>query len=210
MSASQSSPEPGRRSGALLSTLLTTLLGLGLLWLVWTRGYGLGWADKLALVVSLMCLASAIRIGLESLDPRRLSQRMSLEGESTPAETAQVRLQAAIVAMMGVVIGLPPLTDMLGWRAPEVVYGAFLAYAAVRIVYARHILKTADEFVRRRMERAALVILMVFQTGLLLVAGAERVGLIGPVSSWDALVCLTTLAVLMPVFLQSRRETSAE
>ncbi|MBS0297400.1 MAG: hypothetical protein JSR45_13910 [Proteobacteria bacterium] len=209
MSASQISPEPGRRSGALLSMGLTAALGLGLLWLIWTRGHGLSWADKLALIVSLMCLASAIRIGLESLDPRRLSQRMSLEGESTPAETAQVRLQAGVVALMGVVIALPPLADMLGWRAPEVIYGVFLAYAAIRIVYARHVLKTADEFVRRRMERAALVIMMLFQTGLLLVAGAERLGLIGPVSGWDALVCLTTLAVLTPVFLQSRRQAEA-
>jgi hypothetical protein len=204
-----SSPEPApvrpRSAGRLTGFGVMLALGLGAAFYVGSHKVALGWADAVALGLSLICIGAAVRLGIDSLDPATLGRRMEVEGDSTEKEARQARLQAVLLFALGVVLVLPPAAGVLGLGVPWIVYAAILVFVAVRIVYTRHVLRSGDEFVRQRIQRVQSVAFMVVQTGLLLYAGAERLGLAPRASAWEILVLVTLTVVLLPSVLLTRR-----
>ena len=158
------------------------------------------WADDAALMVGAICVLAAGRLLYESLNRRLLGDRLQVEGDSTPRETVQVRIQAVLIFLLGIMLVAPNVAFGFDWP-PTVVYGAIVLFVVVRTVYTLRVLKTADEFIRRRMFEAGWWTLLLTTTGLLLYGGAERLGLVRVATSWDVLVVVLGVAIVTPSFL---------
>lgn len=82
------------------------------------------WSDLIAIVVALMCGAGAARLLAESFDPAALGKRMGVEGAGAAKEAGQVRLQAMLMAVLGLTLAWPPLATLAGYPAPTWSYAA--------------------------------------------------------------------------------------
>ncbi len=170
-------------------------------WL-WRGGhvYITRWADQAALGVALVCVLAAGRLLYESFNPRLLGERIQVEGESTPQEAWQARIQAALIFVLGIALVLPNLTFAFDWPAWWS-YAAIVVFVVVRTVNTFRVLKSADEYLRRRMFEASWWTLLLTTTGLLIYGGAERLGLVQVATSWDVMVVVFGVAIVTPSFL---------
>jgi hypothetical protein len=197
-----------RRARTITMLVYYAALSGGVFWLYWSgRVHVTRWADVAALMVGMICVLAAGRLLYESFDLRLLGERIEVEGEGTPREAAKVRVTALFVFLLGVFLALPNVAFGLGWP-PGLVYAAMAVFVAGRTVYALRQLRTADEFIRRRMLEGSLWTLLLTTTGLLLYGGAERLGLVPVATSWDVLVVVMGIAVLTPSFLVRRAKPS--
>ena len=189
-----------RRTRMIVMLIYYVAVSAGVYWLWHGHVYITRWADEAALCVALICVLAAGRLLYESFNRRLLGDRLQVEGESTPREAAQARVQAALIFLLGIALVLPNVAFGLSW-SPEVAYGAILVFVIVRSLYTWRVLKQADEFLRRRMFEAAWWTLLLTTTGLLIYGGAERLGLVRVATSWDVLVVVLGIAIVTPSFL---------
>jgi len=196
-------PELPRPSVApmLLRLVMMTAAGAGVFYVLLTYGERMRWSDQIAIVVGFMCMASAVRILLQSLDRKALARRMQVEGESTPKEVAGARLQALLILALGVVVVWPPLAVQMGWPAPVWTYAVVAAFLVIRIAYTIYAFRRTDEFTRQRVRHVAWWTYFVGQTALVAYACAERLGLAPSVTAWDILVLVVGLSIVMSAFM---------
>jgi hypothetical protein len=197
-----------RRTRMIVMWIYFAVVTAGVVWL-WRGGHVwiTRWADQAALCVALVCVLAAGRLLYESFNRRLLGDRMQVEGESTPQETTQARIQAVLIFLLGIALVLPNLTFAFDW-SPGLAYGVIVAFVVVRTGYTLQAWKKADEFVRRRMTESAWWTLLVTTTGLLLYGGAERLGLTEEVTSWDVMILVFGVAIVMPSFLFRKPKSS--
>ena len=197
-------PDPrltaARRLRLIVMLIYWAAVSAGVIWLWRGHVYITRWADDAALGVALVCVLAAGRMLFESFNLRLLGDRLQVEGEGTPQEAAKMRIQALVIFATGLVLVLPNVTFGLGWSR-EVSYGAIVVFVIARTAYGLRNLRTADEFVRRRMAEANLWTLFLTTTALFLYGGAERLGLAPVATSWDVLVIVLGLALVVPSFL---------
>jgi hypothetical protein len=190
----------GNLAASLLRLAIGMIVGGGAMWFYWQNAHTLRWADGVALALALICILAALRLTAESFNPAVLAKRMDVEGETTPHEAREVRLQALMMGLLGVVIFYPPLATLNGWPAPVWTYLVIAAFVAVKLWYNWRMFKKGDEFFRARVRDGAFVTYLVGQTALLAYAGGERLGLLTPLTAWDIFVVFTALTILTPLF----------
>jgi hypothetical protein len=197
-----------RRMRMIVMLIYYVAVCAGVIWLWSGHVRVMRWADVAALCVALICVLAAGRLLYESFNPRLLGDRLQVEGDSTPHEAAKARLSALFIFLLGLVLVLPNVAVGLGWP-PAVVYGVIVVFVVARTVQALRNLRSADEYLRRRMAEAALWTLLLTTTGLLLYGGAERLGLVKVATSWDVLVVVMGLAIVTPSFLVTKPKPAA-
>ncbi len=200
-------PKAGGLAQSLTRLLVGAVVGGGAAWIWFTHAAGVDWIDALTLGLSLVCLLGATRLIFESFNRRALAVRMQVEGETTPKETGQARLAAGLMVVLGLVLLLPAASRTFGWIDPRLAYAGIVAFAVLRVLYTWHVVRTGDEFLKRRMHEASWKILVLFSLGLLLYGGAERLDLVAEGSIWDAFVILTGLSLIVPAIGPVRRST---
>lgn len=193
----------------LMRMLIGALIGAAACYLYFSYMREFRWADGVALGLAIVCFIAAVRIFLHARDKKLMGQLMrevsQIEGDSTPREMSQARLQALVLAALGVSLLWPPLATAQNWPAPWWSYSVIVATLAVKLWYTAHVFRVADEFTRQQIRDAAWRASFVSQTLLLAYAGAERLGLVQPVNAWDILVVMTGISILVPAFNPRRK-----
>ncbi|HEY3814728.1 MAG TPA: hypothetical protein VGL66_16025 [Caulobacteraceae bacterium] len=199
-----SAPDPklvaAKRMRLIVMLIYYVAVSAGAYWLWHGHVYITRWADDAALAVGLICVLVAARLLYESFSKVLLSDRMQVEGDPTRRETNQARVQAALIFLLGVVLVLPNVAFGLGWPR-QLVYGGIVLFVVVRTLYTLRALRSADEFIRRRMFEAGWWTMLLTTTGLLLYGGAERLGLVRVATSWDVMIIVFAIAIVTPSFL---------
>ena len=202
-------PKPTLSLKTLVQMLVGAAVGGAAAWFYMENADVLRWADAIALGLALVCFIAALRIFLHARSSKLLGELMSqlsqLEGDSTTREMRQARLQALMLAALGVALVWPPIATMQHWPAPWWAYGVIAAIVAAKLWYTNYVFREGDEFTRQSIRDAAWRSYFITQTLLLAYAGAERLGLVAPVNAWDILVLMTGVSILMPAFKTKRK-----
>lgn len=205
---STAAPQRPEIGASLIRMVVGAALGGGALWLYWLNADHMRWSDGVAIAVALICFLAAVRIFAESLDPKKLAQRMEVEGETTPKETNQARLQALLMVVLGVSILWPVVATMRGWPAPAWAYAVTAVFIVIRIGYTLAMWTKTDEFVRQQTKNVTWWTFFWSQTALIAYAGAERLGLAPAVTAWDVMVLITATSIATAAFV-GRGKTAA-
>ena len=193
-----SEPAPQLNVGAsVLRMLIGAVLGGGAIWFYYTNSQVIRWSDGIAIAVALICFIAAARLLGESFDAKKLSVRMDVEGDPTRREVNQVRLQCILLVALGVSIVWPVIATAQNWPAPIVAYAVTAVFIVIRVSYTLLMWRSADEFVRSRVTGISWWTFFISQTALIAYAGAERLGLMPPLTAWDIMVSITGISILV-------------
>ncbi len=162
-------------------------------------------ADVVALVLALVCMIGAVRLWGDSFNRAALAKMISVEGETSDEETHSIRLQAAMMALLGIGLIWPPLATFAGFPAPWWAYAVVIVSLAANMWFTIRIMGRSDEYVRHRLMEMTFRASMVGQVLLIAYAGAERLGLAPAATAWDVLVMFTTVSLLTPLFSMPKK-----
>ena len=169
------------------------------------------WADAGALFLAVALLAQGVIVLMLSFS-KRLSGEMFSGEEGRTASPGQVsfyRLQAGVLLLAGVMLGLPVVMPMLA-GAPLDAQVAIGTMAAIGLSFVLQtalnlmVWQRADEFVRRLISETSSLCFWVLQGALFLWAAGERLGLLSPISTWDCTVVLMGVYFLASAFISTR------
>lgn len=156
------------------------------------RTHDMPWSDVLSLYLAVLLVGAGVITAWASLDRRRLARRLEPEAEypATSEEVTDFRLQASVLALAGVLIAAPVLTDA-ATRAHRpaalgVMVGVVFAFGLQTALNIR-IWRRADEFNRRLLMSVAALCFCVLQGVLFLWAVGERLRLLPRLDSWEAI-----------------------
>lgn len=198
------SMEITRPRSPLWKTLLRMIggmvIGAAAVWFYFSFARELRWSDLLALTIALVCGIGAVRLFLDSFNRRALGAMMEVEGESSDEETTQARGHAAMMAVLGVMLMWPPLATLSGAPAPLWTYAIVAASLIANLWFTFRVFEGGDEYARQRILQATWRASLAGQTLLIAYAGAERLGLVPPLTAWDVLVVFTAVSMLAPLF----------
>lgn len=182
-------PWPLRLTGAALLALAGAAGGYAVA--NFMEGGALPWDDGLALLMSLMLVATAIAmVAVLVSRPSRVPRGCGV-------------LQIVVMALAGVILALPVLAPA---GAPaEVVFGGVAALLAVQTVANLMLWRAADEMFRRVILETAALTFVVGQMALFLYAAAERLGLVAPVTSWGLIGVMMGLYLAASILTSARR-----
>ncbi|ADG11329.1 hypothetical protein B7G68_14760 [Caulobacter segnis] len=171
----------------------------------------LGWSDSLALfLAALMLLIGLVTLAV-STSRRMLGQQINPD-EQRPATGAQASFYAqsgAVLALAGVMFATPVLVPARLDPVPTVIASAamialvalFLLQTALNLsIWAR-----ADELLRRALGEVAAVSFFILQGALFLWAAAEKLGLVAPLTLWDAVSVMMAVYLLVNSLISWRR-----
>lgn len=190
-----------------LRLLVSLAFGAAVAWLYVSHAQSFSISDGIAFAVATICVLSASRLFVESMNAKALGQRMQVEGAGTPKEINGARLQALLLLALGIALVWPPLATLYHWPAPVWAYALTAAFILVRIGYTLTMFARGDEFLRQRVKNATWWTYFWGQTALLAYASAQRMGLAPPITAWDIVVWFVALSILMPLFI-GRAKTS--
>lgn len=193
---------------SLVRLLVGAVLGGGALWLYWSYADAIRWSDGVAIAVALICFIAAFRLFTESFDPRKLARRMEVEDDTTPKEANAARLQAVLMAALGVAMVWPVIATLQGWPAPVWAYVVTAGFILIRIIYTLVMWKRTDEFVRQRTKNVAWWTYFLSQTALIAYACGERLGLVSALTAWDIMVLIQAASIATAAFV-GRGKTAA-
>jgi hypothetical protein len=193
---------------SILRMLVGAALGGGALWLYWVNADQMRWSDGVAIAVALICFIAAARLFAESFNPKQLARRMEVEDETTPKEANAARLQAVLMAVLGVALIWPVIATLRGWPAPVWAYAVTAGFILIRIAYTMLMWRKTDEFVRQRTKNVAWWTYFVTQTALIAYACGERLGLVSALSAWDIMVLIQAASIATAAFV-GRGKTAA-
>lgn len=185
---------------SLLRMMVGAVIGGAAVWLYFSFARDLRWSDMVALTIAVVCLIGAVRLFLDSLNRRALGRMLQVEGESSAEETAQARWHAAMMGVLGVMFVWPPLATLTGAPAPLWSYAVIAAALIANLWFTFRVFDGSDEYARQRMLQATWRASLAGQALLIAYAGAERLGLVPPLTAWDVLVVLTAVSMLTPLF----------
>jgi hypothetical protein len=187
-------PEPNRlnpRKLAALAALAAAGGACGFLFALVTKDLALGWADELAGIVALVCLATAVVAGVMIL--RRSSEVDSFCGW----------MQVATLVLAGVMLLLPMYAPE-AWPQ-ELVFGAVLVLLALQTAANVALWRASDELLRRVTVETGAACFWSLQFALFVYAVAERLGLASGVSAWGLTAVLMAVYVLVSSIVAVRR-----
>lgn len=163
------------------------------------------WSDFLAALSALLLIISGLYVAFVSLNPVRLGAVMKYDGLAKPAETRDARIQAAVALLGGVLLSLPILGDAVPDADPLVAYLVILLLMFVQSMLNWRLFRAGDELVRTVMLQAGALSFWILQGPLFLYAGAERLGLVAPLTAWDALSVMFFCYLVLSFWVATRR-----
>ncbi|RZJ04328.1 MAG: hypothetical protein EON89_08230 [Brevundimonas sp.] len=167
-------------------------------------GLDVRWADAAAFALAaVMLVASVVTVAI-STRPAALGRLLKLEGPAGPVEAREARLQAAILALSGAVLALPPLFIALG-VSPLPAFAGVAALLVLHTALNLRLYRSADELFRRVVIDAGAATFWVGQGLLFLWAAAERLALAPPVTAWDVYVVLMAVYLVASMTVTIRR-----
>jgi hypothetical protein len=187
-------------------------LGISLLMHLHISPKQIGWSDAIALWISIVFIAMGLVAGLVSTNRIRLAKE--LEPEATvPASADEVRitrLQAAVLAIAGLLMGTPVFAQPYIAQHPG---GNYVVFAFILVVFALQtwlnirIWLASDEFLRKTILQVTALTFSVGQGLFFLAAASEHLRLIPPVSSWSIYSLLMLLYLLVSFYIGLRDQT---
>jgi hypothetical protein len=170
-----------------------------------------GWSDAIALWISIVFIALGLVVGLVSTNRSRLAKE--LEPEATvPASAGEVhitRLQAAVLAIAGVLMGTPVFAQPYIAQHPG---GNYVVFVSILVVFALQtwlnirIWVASDEFLRKTILQVTALTFTIGQGLFFLAAAAEHLHLIAPISSWNVYSLLMLLYLLVTFYIGLRNQ----
>jgi len=130
----------------------------------------MAWSDEVALVMAVGLLAMAIASAVV----------MATRPASAPKSSGL--LQIATLLLASAMFLLPIYGQQ--FATADVVFGAVIVLLVVQTAANVMLWKRADEMLRRIMAETGAMAFIACQTALFIYAAAERLSLVGPVSSW--------------------------
>jgi len=201
-----------RLTQMLIGALLGAIMGYGLMTGVTHLGIrvkGISLTDFLALLMSIMFLGMGTFIFGLSLNPKTVGKNMERHPDAPPATGKEVtfyRLQASVLALAGLLLGVPLITGNLssasryaGW-----VYAAILPLFLLQSFLNFLIWRTADEFLRKIMGQTAILSFWMMNACLFLLGSAEKLRLIHALSLWDGLMGMMVIYVFASATVATR------
>jgi hypothetical protein len=169
----------------------------------------LTWSDQVAVFLG-VSLSGAGGVVIAATLLRSLSKTLiepSVGRSLTPRIAHFYRLQAGVMVLAGVMLLLP----VLGVSLPDLGARrqAFLALVVVLFALQTYgnllIWRRSDEFLRKVIADTGAVCFWLLQGALFLWAAAERLGLRGRLSSWDAVAVLMLVYTAASISIAIRR-----
>lgn len=217
MSEAERVGEPSRRRGYRTIALLFAA-GLAV-------GYGVGHlserydvearlgvvtaGDVAAMVIALGLIVSGLGGIAASRSPR--IARMMIDplaaGGATPSQVLLVRVQGVGLLAAGVGVGAPLVGATLGPTGQVAAYGLCVAIVAAQGWFNLALWRRCDEYMRRTMIEAVAITFFIGSSGLFLWAAAERIGLVPPLTAWDAFVWIMASYLVTSSAVSFRRLT---
>lgn len=165
---------------------------------------GLTWADGLIALSAAFLIMAALGLGVTSLNADALGRLLKSEGPATPHEIGDMRLQAAVSLLAGVLLLAPSVAAVAGFDAGWT-YLAVLVVLALQSVLNWRLFRAGDEMIRDVMIRSGAVCFWGLQGLLFLYAAAERLGLVAPLTAWSMLAVLFAAYLVASMVVTARR-----
>lgn len=192
MNASLDAPRPSflRKAGAVaLLAGLGGVFGYGAATL--TDGSLASWEDELAV------LMAAAMTGVAVITAFIVARR--------PADVPRgCGILQVVVMLLAAAMFLLPVFGA-AWASPEMVFGAVLLLVAVQSAANLMLWRTADEMLRRVMLETSALAFWALQLGLFIYAAAERLGLVGTITSWGLMGILMGVYFIASAIAAARR-----
>lgn len=169
---------------------------------------GLGWADWLALLVAAMLLASGVFMTVAATRKDWLQRVMQTADPLGATDLADMRLQGAIILGSAVLLAIPPFHAAAGAPAPALTYALMMPLLAAHSLLNLRLWRRADELFRRVIVESAAVCFWVLQLALFTYAAAERLGLLTPLTAWQAVSVMMAVYLLVSAWIGIRRGLS--
>lgn len=169
---------------------------------------GVRWADVVAILLAAIMVIASLATAIRSLDRKGLGKTLNLEGPAGDGEVREVRLQAAILVLSGLILPLPMILSSVG--APVALsLAAVAALLILHTVLNFHLYRTVDELFRRVVVEAGAATFWLGQGLLFLWAAAERLSAVPPITAWDAYVVLMGVYLVVSMIVTMRRGLAA-
>jgi hypothetical protein len=175
----------------------------------------LGWSDSLALVLAAMMFLVGLTTFAMSASRRALGWQINPD-EQRPATGAQASFYAqsgAVLALAGIMFATPVLVPAQLAPVPPVIASAamiaLLALFLLQTALNLSIWMRADELMRRSLGEVAAVSFFILQGALFLWAAAEKLGLVAPLTLWDAVSVMMAVYLLVNGLISWRRGLTA-
>lgn len=128
------------------------------------------WSDEVALVMAVGLLAMALASGVV----------MATRPASVPKGCGVLQI---VVLLLASAMFLLPIYGQ-GFASADVVFGAVIVLLVAQTVANVMLWNKADEMLRRILAETGAIAFIACEGALFVYAAAERLGLVGPVSSW--------------------------
>ena len=167
-------------------------------------GLDIRWADAAAFVLAAVMVLASVVTATISTRPAALGRMLKLDGPAGPGEAREARLQAAILALSGAVLAMPPLFIALG-VSPLPAFAAIVVLLVLHTALNLRLYQSVDELFRRVVIDAGAATFWIGQGVLFLWAAAERLALAPALTAWDVYVVLMAVYLLASMTVTIRR-----
>jgi len=167
--------------------------------------------DLTALVLGFTFLVFGVVTALLSTSRRQLAKQLEGEAAELPAtaeEVRTIRLQAAGLVLAGVMLWAPVFIGSRFAHSTAAAVGTVAAIAVlflVQTVVNVRFWRSSDEFMRQMVLTIGAVTFALGQGALFLYAVAERLHLVRALTTWDILVLLLALYLVVSLAVSIRR-----
>ncbi len=167
-------------------------------------------ADVTALSLAAFYIGSAVLFLWIASSRMRLARILEGPAAETPASDDEVRsfvYQAIVMALAGVLLAIPIFGASLfaaSLRHRKLCFVGIALLFAAQTLYNVRLWRVSDEFIRGAMAATAAWTFAVGQGGLFLWAAAEHMRLVKPVSSWDLLLNMMLLYMIVGALVSVR------
>lgn len=170
------------------------------------------WPDLTAMLLAVFLLGSGVATALMSLSRRGMAilsnpREPDLEGAVKTAEQTYFRLQAGVLCLAGALLATPLVWEWLddsrrqGWPIYWGVVIAFLLQSGLNLA----IWHRSDEVQKRVIAEAGAASFWLLQGALFLWACGEKMKLLPTATSWQEVVILMNIYVLVSVVIVYRK-----
>ena len=171
----------------------------------------LGWSDVLSGVIALMLIATGLMVLTVSFS-RKASGRLldpASQRDATSAQASYYRQQGLVALLAGLMLAAPVLVlavnDPPPFELSAAVMTGIVALFLLQTVVNLTLWFRSDEMVRRVISETGSATFWILQGALFLWAAGEKLGLLPPLSLWDAVSLMMAGYLLISAIVAGRR-----
>ncbi|NBB15732.1 hypothetical protein GVN21_10235 [Caulobacter sp. SLTY] len=172
----------------------------------------LAWSDHLAAFLAFCFLSLALIMTIASFSPKLAARMVDPEatGPAKPAQASFLRIQAAVLALAGVMMAVPVIAFVAYRGQTPVVMGSVAMMGIVAALLAQTagnlaLWRQSDELLRKSMAETGSICFWILQGLLFLWAAAEKLSLVPALSSWDMMTLLMAFYLVVSSLVAMRR-----